>query len=90
MAHNLVGHKGGALDIKVRKLNLYQQNLLLLGISLPLKMQGYIKSHGNSYLNTGSFHKNLIYMWGVLKKSIFAYLKFDICIPVNFQAYLDF
>ena len=25
-------------------------------------------------------------MWGVLKKSIFAYLKFDICIPVNFQA----
>ena len=29
-------------------------------------------------------------MWGVLKKYIFAYLKFDIYIPVNFQAYLDF
>ena len=26
---------------------------------------------------------------GCLKKSIFAYLKLNICIPVNFQAYLD-
>ena len=29
-------------------------------------------------------------MWGILKKYIFAYLKFDIYIPVNFQAYLEF
>ena len=43
--------------------------------------QGEIKSVRNSYLNTGSFHKNLIWIWGVLKKSIFAYLKFNICIP---------
>ena len=36
-------------------------------------------------MNTGSFHKNLIWIWGVLKKSIFAYLKFDICIPSQFS-----
>ena len=35
----------------------------------------------NSYLNTGSFPKNLIWIWGFMKKSISAYLKFDICIP---------
>ena len=44
-------------------------------------MQGWLKSTRNSYLNTGSFPRNHIWMYGVLKKSIFAYLKFHICIP---------
>ena len=43
--------------------------------------QGWLKSTRNSYLNTGSFPRNHIWMCGVLKKSIFAYLKFHICIP---------
>ena len=45
--------------------------------------QGWLKSTRNSYLNTGSFPRNHIWMSGVLKKSIFAYLKFHICIPKN-------
>ena len=43
--------------------------------------QGWLKSTRISYLNTGSFPRNHIWMCGVLKKSIFAYLKFHICIP---------
>ena len=31
--------------------------------------QGWLKSTRNSYLNTGSFPKNIIWIWGVLKKS---------------------
>ena len=42
---------------------------------------GRLKSTRNSYSNTGSFPRNHIWMCGVLKKSIFAYLKFHICIP---------
>ena len=45
-------------------------------------VQGWLKSTRNSYLNTGSFPRNHIWMCGVLKKSIFAYLKFHICIPL--------
>ena len=37
--------------------------------------QGWLKSTRNSYLNTGSFLRNHIWMCGVLKKSISAYLK---------------
>ena len=43
--------------------------------------QRWLKSTSNSYLNTGSFPRNHIWMCGVLKKSLFAYLKFHICIP---------
>ena len=46
--------------------------------------QGKIKSPRNAYLNTGSFPKNRIWICGVLKKSTFAYLKFNICIPIKF------
>ena len=46
-------------------------------------VQGWLKSTRNSYLNTGNFPRNHIWMSGVLKKSIFAYLKFHICIPKN-------
>ena len=47
--------------------------------------QGWLKSIRNSYLNTGVFPRNLIWIYSVLKKSIFAYLKFDICIPSKFS-----
>ena len=46
------------------------------------KMQGWLKSTSYWHLNTGSFPRNHIWVWGVLKKSIFAYLKFHICIPL--------
>ena len=49
--------------------------------------QGWLKSTRNSYLNTGSFPRNHIWMCGVLKKSIFAYLKFHICIPKILHSY---
>ena len=45
--------------------------------------QGWLKSTRNSYLNTGSFPRNHIWICGVLKKSIFAYLKFHICILLH-------
>ena len=44
-------------------------------------VQGWLKSTRSSYVNTGSFPRNHIWMYGVLKKSIIAYLKFHICIP---------
>ena len=43
-------------------------------------VQGWLKSTRSSYVNTGSFPRNHIWMCGVLNKSIFAYLKFHICI----------
>ena len=65
-----------------------EQNWFLL-CPLPLN-QGWLKSTRNSYLNTGFFPRNLIWICGVLKKSIFAYLKFDICIPSKFSGILRF
>ena len=53
-----------------------------------LKVQGWLKSTRNS-LNTGSFPRNHIWMCGVLKKSIFAYLKFHICISQGKQHYCE-
>ena len=55
-----------------------------------LFVQGWLKSTRNSYLNTGFFPRNLIWICGVLKKSIFAYLKFNICIPSKFSGILRF
>ena len=56
-------------------------------------VQGWLKGTRNSYLNTVSFLRNHIWMCGVLKKSIFAYLKFHICIPkilhLHTTAYFD-
>ena len=55
-------------------------------------IQGWLKRTRNSYLNTGSFPKNIIWIWSVLKKSgvtkvhynrgipIFKYEKIEVCI----------
>ena len=53
----------------------------IFSTQLTMVTQGWLKSTRNSYLNTGSFPRNHIWICGVLKKSTFAYLKFHICIP---------
>ena len=60
-------------------------------ICMSIVHQGWLKSTKKSYLNTGSFPRNLIWIWGVLKKTylhtenlISAYRKFYICILSKF------